>query len=1738
MSPSRFVPAVFVLLAMVLLAPFSQAQITNATNDTVTPMEGAGHDYIHLLSETVNPATGSVSLRIQVPVPKARGFTVPFSFSYDSNSVHHLVASYYPQYGVDNWASNTGYLSQGGWSYAIPQLDYGAFTQNTYIIAGYNPGQGPYYNIYPCFYTSNYVFQDSSGSSHSLYLGSVTGQTPQYCTLGGPTVTGGDVEVTAKLTGPAGAGPGPAALPVTVSDNDGTVYTFSSSSGILGDPAITSSLLSSIEDRNGNVATVASSGNWPAVSVVLTDTTNRPAISIAGFGPSGRTNTVTTPEGTYQVTWKTTAASFSVPTTWVGPSGSPNNYDQCTSITAASDSPTVISQITLPNGQAYHFYYGTDNPNHSFQNPYGLLSEIDYPSGGWVRYTWKLSDTMNELADYPGVVYQAGDYCGQTSQGCPVAVPDGCVYQYKTPVVASRQVGFGGSSNAALIQTFSYSTTWAAPIYQNVGGISWTQKATNVTTTDNVTNQNFLTAYTYSPMGVPAQPFSNSSLLPQLAIEQTTSYYGSATPTNPLRTVAKSWLDQFRLQNQQTTLDNGQTSQIKYTWTGDNITEKDEYDFGQSSPSRKTITSYQSFSGAPGTLLDLPCQTIVYDGSSNPFAETDYSYDGGTATCGSAGTPSVTGVSNLPSGTHDETTFAPGSTTPRGNTTSITKKCLQSCPNAVTTYTYDETGQVLSSKDPKGITTGFSYADSYTVLSGEQNVSYSPSHNTNTFLTNVTNPLGQTENFTYDYNNGQLTASKDENAQSTTYLYNDPFARPRQIKYPDGGLTTVVYNDSPYNPSTPSPNVTTTKAMTSSTNMVTLAAADGLGHVVETLLTSDPDCASGDRTDTTYDGQGHTHTVSNPYCTTSDPTYGITTYAYDALGRTTQVTHPDNSTILTTYTGRATQVQDEGNGNGTQRVTRISQSDALGRLNSICEVSSSSLIGQSGTPVACGQDIAGTGFLTTYQYDVLDNLLQVNQSGIASRTFVYDSLSRLTSAVNPESNTQPVSPYTVVPTTYAYDANGNLSTKTGPLQNQTGTSTVTTTYTYDALNRLTSRSYSDGTTPKSTYFYDFSTYFPNNTNTIGRLVYNTTTSSAGGCIQTISEYDVMGRVSQQWQKTPQGGCANSYPLPYTYDLMGNVTSFSDGYFHGWYPAYNAAGRLFSLTAGTYEQTAPYNLLSGAHYNAAGQITSDSLGTGETEAFAYTKRLQLQSDTATVSPTTIYSFGLTFAPNGNVTAANDNVNSNWIYQYDQFNRLVCSNLATNGTCASPTNGTPTYNYVYDRFGNRWQQNGPYTFTASFTGNNTTNNNRMDGHSYDTAGNLLYDGTHYYFYDAENHLIQVDGTLGFCSTGTGAAATACYVYDAEGRRVHRTGVVTDTCDGTGKRDYVYDLAGHWLLEVNANGTACQSEIYAGGRHLVTYAGGTPLFIHSDWLGTVRRRNSATYPTYNFESCTSLPFGDGLSCSGGDQSTLHFTGKERDHESGLDNFGARYNASNFGRFMSPDWSASPSPVPYASLPYPQSLNLYSYVQNNPLKSTDPTGHCTVDGETHGTVWCWAHRHGLFGLETKKETAAREQNEAEVREFLRRHPEYLRNAIFMAASLATAIAIEAGGMGSGEDGDSTVTPEENTAIEAGSAGGVGTARAIVNGVPQPAAEGEIVVAPNGAAVRIPAGYVAEPAANGNGIVYRPAGSTGNANIIRVSGPDSRNPTGYIRIYNSEGQPILPSTGMPGSNAQTHIPQ
>ena len=91
----------------------AHGQITSIGDDTSVPIQGVGHDYIKMLDETVNPANGSVSLRIQVPVPTGRGITIPFGFNYDTNGVNHLVQT---APGQAMWQSNTSYLSQGGWS--------------------------------------------------------------------------------------------------------------------------------------------------------------------------------------------------------------------------------------------------------------------------------------------------------------------------------------------------------------------------------------------------------------------------------------------------------------------------------------------------------------------------------------------------------------------------------------------------------------------------------------------------------------------------------------------------------------------------------------------------------------------------------------------------------------------------------------------------------------------------------------------------------------------------------------------------------------------------------------------------------------------------------------------------------------------------------------------------------------------------------------------------------------------------------------------------------------------------------------------------------------------------------------------------------------------------------------------------------------------------------------------------------------------------------------------------------------------------------------------------------------------------------------------------------------------------------------------------------------------------------------------------------------------------------------
>ena len=92
-------------------------------------------------------------------------------------------------------------------------------------------------------------------------------------------------------------------------------------------------------------------------------------------------------------------------------------------------------------------------------------------------------------------------------------------------------------------------------------------------------------------------------------------------------------------------------------------------------------------------------------------------------------------------------------------------------------------------------------------------------------------------------------------------------------------------------------------------------------------------------------------------------------------------------------------------------------------------------------------------------------------------------------------------------------------------------------------------------------------------------------------------------------------------------------------------------------------------------------------------------------------------------------------------------------------------------------------------------------------------------------------------------------------------------------------------------------------------------------------------------------------------------------------MDFFGAKYFSGVQGRFITPDWSEVPQPVPYADFSDPQTLNLYSYVRNNPLALADPDGHSFLSW-LKGNACSW-RMGSMCAQETKKKEDPEEEKQ-----------------------------------------------------------------------------------------------------------------------------------------------------------------
>ncbi len=356
------------------------------------------------------------------------------------------------------------------------------------------------------------------------------------------------------------------------------------------------------------------------------------------------------------------------------------------------------------------------------------------------------------------------------------------------------------------------------------------------------------------------------------------------------------------------------------------------------------------------------------------------------------------------------------------------------------------------------------------------------------------------------------------------------------------------------------------------------------------------------------------------------------------------------------------------------------------------------------------------------------------------------------------------------------------------------------------------------------------------------------------------------------------------------------------------------------------------------YNLASGVTTFTFPSGRVQKTAYdsANRINNVQDTYN-SNTSIHASSIGYAPNGTLDSM--------VIGHPTFSGNTMTEHAT-------LNWSQTY--LYDQFGNRAVQtsgsyipnpNGTPTAISQFT------NNRWSSAGYDLAGDettVPGSTSETFTYDGEYRAYTAN-----------ANGTITYSYDGEGRRVQKTASTFQT-------NYVYDASGKEIMESTIPGTGFPTEApYTGTEYLIPdHLGSSRLAINGQ--GQVVRR-------YDF-----LPFGEELKAGLGgrgadyepstytypttpDDVTRKFTGKDRDWETGLDFFGARYMSSAQGRFTSPDWSEKPVAIPRADLLDPQTLNLYAYLRGRSLSSIDPDGHGNCEAAAGGSTAKWLTCKGV---------------------------------------------------------------------------------------------------------------------------------------------------------------------------------
>lgn len=856
-----------------------------------------------------------------------------------------------------------------------------------------------------------------------------------------------------------------------------------------------------------------------------------------------------------------------------------------------------------------------------------------------------------------------------------------------------------------------------------------------------------------------------------------------------------------------------------------------------------------------------------------------------------------------------------------------------------TKASYDQFGNIRKSWDGKGNFSEIEYTDNYTdevdrssFALPTKTISYLGAGGTGTqFISTVE----------YDFNTGLARYTTDPNNQTTEMEY-DASLRPTKVTAPNGHQTITEYGVPDTSGQLPvGQRFVKVKTQIDATNWQEgYSWFDGLGRTIKSQSID----SNGDVfTETEYDNIGRPWKVTNPF-RTGETIYKTENF-YDAAGRLSKVKTADGAEVETFYSlaatgaqiGTVVTVEDQAN------KQRRSITNGLGQLVRVDEPDITNG-NQLGTIDAPNQP-------TFYEYDTLNNLKTVKQGGTfevptQTRSFQYDALSRLKQATNPESGL----------ISYQYDNNSNLTQKTDARN-------VHTVYAYDVLNRVTAKDYSD-----STYDVTYTYENTNIANSKGKL-----TKVDNGFSKTeYTQFDILGRVTKSKQTTD--GTAYGDEMEYTYNLSGALIEEK-------YPS----GRIVKTTLdndGDLAQVESAKTQTGSlkvyansfTYTAAGAVSSMRLGNGRWKSTQFNSRLQpiqialgtSQQNAQGTSPTASnllkldYSYGTT-ANNGNVQSqtitvptvgSNTGFSAVQTYTYDSLNRIKDAKEMIG------TTETWKQTFDYDRFGNRKfiealtttlpKNCGTSPNMTVCPGDNpsaNTSDNRLStsaGFTFDNSGNTIKNPQNRKFtYDGENKQIKVE-TVDENDNVTGTLGE--YWYDGDGKRVKMIAYENNQPSDT--TIFVYDIVGRMVAEYS---TIVASETQAKVSYLTSDPLGSPRLTTDASGNTISRRDFHPFG----EEIGTMQRTQGLGYTA-EALRQKFTGKQRDIESGLDYFEARYYSSKLGRFTSPDEftggpdelfdfadDAADNPTFYADLEEPQSLNKYQYCYNNPLNLVDPDGH-----------------------------------------------------------------------------------------------------------------------------------------------------------------------------------------------------